>query len=83
MDDLAVGRLFREIRVRLGWPQKMVALRAGISEGAYSAIERGLLETVPLGKLRRVAAVLEVRMPLDPRWRGAAVDRLVPRATRR
>jgi transcriptional regulator with XRE-family HTH domain len=77
VDDLAVGRLFRQIRVRLGWPQKTVASRADISEGAYSAIERGFLETVPLGKLRRVAAVLEVRLPLDPRWRGAAVDRLV------
>lgn len=76
MDDLGVGRLFREIRIRLGWRQDDLAERAGISQGAYSRIERGHLETVPLGKLRRVAAVLEVRLPLEPRWRGAAVDRI-------
>jgi len=77
VDDLAIGRLFREIRLRLDWPQKVVAARARISDGAYSAIERGLFDTVPLGKLRRVAAVLEVRLPLEPRWRGAAVDRIL------
>jgi transcriptional regulator with XRE-family HTH domain len=70
VDDLAIGRLFREIRLRLNWPQKIVASRAHISEGAYSAIERGLFETVPIGKLRRVAAVLEVRLPLEPAGGG-------------
>lgn len=77
MDDLATGRLFRELRVRLGWPQSEVAKRAGISQAAYSEIERGLIETLPVGKLRRVAAVLEVRLTLEPRWRGAAIDRFM------
>ena len=76
MDDLAIGRLFRELRIRLGWPQRVVAARAGISASAYSAIERGLLDTVPVGKLRKVAGVLEVRLALEPRWRGAAIDRV-------
>ena len=31
---------------------------------------------MPLQKLRRVAAVLEVRLLLEPRWRGAAIDRV-------
>ena len=74
MDDLAVGRLFRELRIRLGWPQAEVAVRAGVSRPAYSEIEHGHLEMVPLGKLRRIAAVLEVRLRLVPSWRGAAVD---------
>jgi transcriptional regulator with XRE-family HTH domain len=77
MDDLAIGRLFRELRIRLGWPQRVVASKARISTGAYSLIERGRFDSVPLGKLRRVAAVLEVRLPLDPRWRGADVTRLL------
>lgn len=77
MDDLALGRLFRELRVRLGWRQIEVARRAGISQAACSEIERGLLDTVPLGKLRKVAATLEMRLVVEPRWRGAAVDRVV------
>jgi transcriptional regulator with XRE-family HTH domain len=77
MEDLAVGRLFRELRVRLGWTQRMVATRARISTSAYSLIERGRIEGVPIGKIRRVGAVLEVRLVLEPRWRGAAVDRLL------
>lgn len=74
MDDLAVGRLFRELRIRLGWPQAQVAARAGVSRPAYSEIEHGRFDKVPLGKLRRVAGVLEVRLRLVPSWRGAAVD---------
>ena len=77
MEDLAIGRLLRELRVRLGWPQAVVAERAAISRSAYSEIERGRLEGVPIGKLRRVAAVLEVRLTVEPRWRGAGVDRVM------
>ena len=77
MDDLAVGRVLRAMRIRLGWPQRSVAARAGISASAYSEIERGHLDSVPLGRLRRVAAVFEVRLVLEPRWRGAALDRLI------
>src|SRR5262245_44990256 len=62
--------------MRLGWPQREVARRAGISAGTYSEIERGMFERVALKKLRRVGAVLEVRLVIEPRWRGAALDRL-------
>lgn len=75
MDDLAIGRVFRFLRTRLRWTQQTVAEKAGISRAAYSLIERGRIDGVPLGKLRKVAAVLEVRITLDPRWRGAALDR--------
>lgn len=75
MDDLAVGRVFRELRLRLGWPQRLVAAKAGISRSAYSEIERGGIDRVPLGKLRTVGGVLEVRLVLEPRWRGAGLDR--------
>lgn len=77
MDDLALGRLFRELRIRLGWPQRTVAARASISRSAYSEIEHGMIGKVPLDKLRKVAAVLEVRLQLQPSWRGAAIDILV------
>lgn len=74
MDDLGLGRLFRELRLRLEWPQRLVAAKAGISRAAYSEIEHGLIGKVPLDKLRRVAAVLEVRLRLEPSWRGAGID---------
>ncbi|MEO5703858.1 MAG: helix-turn-helix transcriptional regulator, partial [Candidatus Limnocylindrales bacterium] len=77
MDDIAVGRLFRELRVRLGWPQRIVAAKAGISPSTYSEIERGQLDRKTLEILRRVAAVLEARLVMEPRWRGAAVDRML------
>lgn len=77
MQDLVLGRLLRELRIRLDWPQSEVAERAGISRSAYSEIERGHLDHVPLAKLRKVAAILEVRLILEPRWRGAAIDRIV------
>src|SRR5262245_5474665 len=76
VDDLAIGLVFRELRMRLGWPQREVARRAGISAGTYSEIERGMFERVALKKLRRVGAVLEVRLVIEPRWRGAALDQL-------
>ncbi len=77
MDDLAIGRLFRELRIRLGWSQAVVAEKAGISRSTYSEIERGRLERAALRKVRQVAAMLEVRLVLDPRWRGAARDRVL------
>lgn len=77
MEDLALGRVLRELRTRLGWTQSIVAAKAGISRAAYSEIERGLIEAVSIARLRRVAAVLEVRLTLDARWRGAALDRAV------
>lgn len=77
MDDLAIGRLFRELRIRLDWPQRVVATKAGISRSAYSEIEHGLLGKVPLDKLRQVAKVFEVRLRVQPSWRGAAIDMVV------
>lgn len=75
MDDVAIGRVFRFLRIRLGWPQRIVAAKAGISASAYSELERGHIDTVSLGRLRMVASVLEVRLFLEPRWRGAGLDR--------
>jgi transcriptional regulator with XRE-family HTH domain len=77
VDDLAIGRLFRELRIRLGWPQDLAAAKARVSRASYTEIERGLLERVGLGKLRSVAAVFDVRLILEPRWRGAALDRFL------
>jgi transcriptional regulator with XRE-family HTH domain len=77
MDDLAVGRVFRQLRLRLGWTQRVAAAKAGISAASYSDLERGQIDRMALRRLRAVAAVLDVRLVLEPRWRGAALDRLL------
>ncbi|HET7181157.1 MAG TPA: helix-turn-helix domain-containing protein, partial [Candidatus Limnocylindrales bacterium] len=77
MDDIALGRLFRILRLRLGLRSQDVAERAGISLSAYSEMERGDLASVPVGKIRRVGGVLEVRVVLGATWRGAEVDRVL------
>lgn len=75
MDDLAIGRVFRALRIRLGWTQDEAAAKAGVSRTSYSEIERGWIDRVPIGKLRKVAAIYQVRLVLEPRWRGAELDR--------
>lgn len=77
MDDLVVGRVLRELRLRLGWRQADVAGRAGVSAATYSRLERGDIARTTLRTLRRVGDVLEVRLTLDASWRGAALDRML------
>jgi len=77
VDDVGIGRLFRAIRLRLGWRQLDVSEKAQVSRALYSAIERGHLDRVPLGTLRRIAAVLEIRLPIEPSWRGGQIERVL------
>lgn len=77
MDDVGIGRLFRGLRLRLRWRQLDVADKARVSRALYSAIERGHIDRVALGTLRKVAAVLEVRLPIEPSWRGGRIERVI------
>ena len=43
----------------------------------YSEIERGHLDGATLRTIRKLAAALEVRVDLVPRWRGGDLDRLI------
>ena len=77
MDDLVIGRLFRTLRLRLGWRQADVATKAGISRSGYSEIERGHLDAVKVSTLRKVAGILEVRLTLEAGWRGGRIERVL------
>lgn len=77
MDDVRLGRSFRATRIRKGWRQADVADEAGISQQTLSRIERGRLDGVTLGTLRRVASVLGIRVTLEARGDGAELDRLL------
>lgn len=77
MDDLGLGGLVRAVRVRRGWRQRDLAAVARVSAATISRIEHGHLESISVATLRRVAAALEIRIDLTPRWRGGELDRLL------
>jgi transcriptional regulator with XRE-family HTH domain len=77
MSDVRLGIRFRALRQRLGWRQRDLAERAGVSQTFVSLVERGHLESVPLRKLRRIADALEADVVTGLRWRGGDLDRLV------
>lgn len=77
MDDLRVGSLVRAVRHRLRWTQAEVAARANVSQQVVSKIETGQLDRATVSHIRRVAAVLEIRMPFAPQWRGGDGVRLL------
>lgn len=72
-----VPAAFRAVRIRRGWRQEDVARRAGVSRGAVSMVERGHIDGLTLGLLLRIAAALEIRLDVVPRWRGGDLDRLL------
>lgn len=77
MDDIKVGEVVRTIRRRRGLRQRDVAVLAGVSQSSVSAVERGQLEHLTLGVIRRVGSALEIGTPLTPRWRGVELPRLL------
>jgi transcriptional regulator with XRE-family HTH domain len=77
MNDIAVGRVVRAIRRRKHLRQIDVAIAAGVSQQSVSELERGRLEEVSLGLARRIAHALEIEFPIEPRWHGPGLARLL------
>jgi transcriptional regulator with XRE-family HTH domain len=77
MDDQRVGWALRAIRIAKQWRQSDLAERANVSRWVVMRIERGRLATVPLGKVRAVAAALDARIDTVVRWHGGDLGRLV------
>jgi transcriptional regulator with XRE-family HTH domain len=77
VDDQRVGTALRQVRIRRGLRQSDVARLARVSQSTVSRLERGHFGSVSLDALRSVAAVLEVRVDLVPRWRAGDLDRLL------
>lgn len=80
MDDRTVGLVLRALRRRRGWRQRDLADAVGCSQGLISAVERGHLDGVTVARLRSVFGALDARVLVEPRWRGAELDRLVDAA---
>ena len=79
---MRVGAALRAIRKRRGWRQVDVAAKAGVSSSFVSLCERGHLDLASIRMLRRMASALDVRLDLQPRWRGSEPTGSSTRATR-
>jgi transcriptional regulator with XRE-family HTH domain len=77
MDDRALGRAFRALRIQRRLRQIDVAEAAGVAQTTMSKIERGELESLSLRTIREVATALGMTLAIAPRWRGGEMDRLL------
>jgi transcriptional regulator with XRE-family HTH domain len=77
MDDVRVGRILRQLRVRKHWRQKDLSIAAEVSQSAISLIERGHLATLSIRVVRRVFAAVDARFEGEVTWRGGLADRLL------
>jgi transcriptional regulator with XRE-family HTH domain len=71
------GATFRAVRIKRGWRQVDLALRARVHRSVISNIERGHLEGIAIGTLLNVARALEIQVTFTTRWRAGDLDRLI------
>jgi hypothetical protein len=50
-----------------------------VSQATISRVERGHIESLTVRSVRRLAATLDIRVDIVPRWRGGDLDRLLNR----
>lgn len=77
MDDFRFGTVIRLVRQRRGWRQQDLSDKSGVSQSAISRMERGHLGPQSIDSVRAVAAALDIRVDLVPRWRAGDLDRLL------
>ena len=80
MDHVALGKHLRALRIRRELRQQDVGRVARLSRAVISRIERGMLESVTVGVLVRVAAALGASIDIRVRWNGEHLDRLLDEA---
>jgi transcriptional regulator with XRE-family HTH domain len=68
---------FRAVRIKRGWRQIDVSMRAHLDRSVVSTIERGHLERVSIGALLKIARVLEIQVTWSTRWKAGDLDRLL------
>ena len=77
MDDQRFGSVVRTLRIKRGFRQLDLAKRCGVSRATISRVERGHVDSLSLRTIRSLAAALDVRVDLTPRWRAGDLDRLL------
>ena len=79
MDDFRLGTVIRLVRQGRGSRQQDLSIRSRVSRSAISRIELGQIGSQSIDSVRAVAAALDIRVDLVPRWRGGDLDRLLSR----
>src|SRR2546422_10670550 len=77
MDDARIGRALRALRLRRGLRQIDVAVRAAVSQGTVSLIERGHIATLSIATARNVFAAVDAGFEGAVIWRGGGLDHLL------
>ena len=77
MQDLKLGRIGRYLRHRLGWRQSDLGDRIGLSQGEISLFERGRIDGMRVGTVRKILGGLDAELVLYVRSRGGDIDRLL------
>ena len=77
MEDFRLGSVIRTVRMRKAWRQEDLAKAVRISRATISRVERGHFGSLPLDTTRAICAALDIRLDLQPRWRGGDLDRML------
>ena len=77
MDDAAIGRVYRAVRIRKRLRQVDVALAAKTSQDTVSRLERGAVGGMTVAQIRAIGEAIGITLDLVPRWRGGELDRLL------
>jgi transcriptional regulator with XRE-family HTH domain len=77
MDDARLGTTIRTVRMRKGWRQEDLAKATRVSRATVSRVERGHFGSLPLNTTRALCAALDIRLDMQPRWRGGDLDRML------
>lgn len=80
MRQARFAALVAAVRRAQGLRQVDVAVRAGVSQGTVSRIERGLFERMRLDVIEAVGDALGIVVELDGRWHGSGGERLLDAA---
>ena len=77
MEDLRFGTTIRMARIKRRWRQVDLSAKAHVSRATIWRAERGHVGELSVAVIRRICEPLEIRVELQPRSRGADLDRLV------
>ncbi len=79
MEDLRLGSVVRTARLRRGWRQQDLAAKGRVSRVTISRVEQGHVGPLSLDSIRAICGALDIRLELQPRWRGGDLDRMMSR----
>jgi transcriptional regulator with XRE-family HTH domain len=77
MDFGRFGRSIRAVRVKRGWRQQDLAVKAGLTRSVIGRIERGEEDGLSVAALDAVSRALGGSLDLLFRWQGVELDRLL------